>query len=504
MSTIDLKDAYYVIPIAESSKKLLRFLFNGQIYEFTCLPFGLSTAPCVFTKVMKPVVAYLREAGYLSVIYLDDILMIGDTYSKCLTNIRKTTALLQELGFVINWKKSQTSPSTKVKFLGLMLDTRSVVVELPDDKKLKALDCIKKYSLMKRCKIRKFAEFIGYLGFCCKTLKYGWVYMKDFERAKFLALKENNGNFEGYMDITINLKTDFQYWKNNILYSKNPIKSPEFSKEIFSDASTSGWGAYCEGERAHGHWSESEKSLHINFLELTAVFFGLKCFAENLRNCDILLRIDNTTAIAYVNRMGGIQIRKLSKLAKEIWMWCEKRGLWIVASYISSKENTEADYESRRLEPETEFEISTDAFKEIIESFGTPEIDLFATRLNAKCKKYISWFKDPDSIAVDAFTVNWKSLNFYAFPPFSVILRVLQKIRMERATGIVVVPLWSAQPWFPLFMSMCEYKTIYFEPNINLLRSSNRQIHPLWKRITLVAAKLSGKLSNSEEHQKSQ
>jgi len=45
----------------------------------------------------------------------------------------------------------------------------------------------------------------------------------------------------------------------------------------------------------------------INYLELLSAFFALKCFAENLRDCDVLLRIDNTTAIAYINKMGGIQ-----------------------------------------------------------------------------------------------------------------------------------------------------------------------------------------------------
>ena len=65
MVTLDLKDAYYAVPIAESSKKYLRFLFNGECFEFSCLPFGLNMAPYVFTKIMRPVVAYLREQGYI-------------------------------------------------------------------------------------------------------------------------------------------------------------------------------------------------------------------------------------------------------------------------------------------------------------------------------------------------------------------------------------------------------------------------------------------------------
>lgn len=81
-----------------------------------------------------------------------------------------------------------------------------------------------------------------------------------------------------------------------------------------------------------------------------------------------------------------------------------------------------------RLEPETEYELSSDAYKRIISHFGRPEIDLFATRSNAKCERFVSSLPDPDSIAIDAFTLNWGSRYFYAFPPFACILRMLRNI----------------------------------------------------------------------------
>lgn len=224
-----------------------------------------------------------------------------------------------------------------------------------------------------------------------------------------------------------------------------------------------------------------------------AVFFALKCFAEQLSDCDILHRVDNTTAIAYINKKGRVRYKSLSSLAKEIWEWCEEKNLWIYASYIRSTENVEADYESRRLEAETEYSLSDTAFGTIKKNFGEPTIDLFATRTNSKCKEYVSWKKDPGSVAVDAFTIKWKTHFFYAFPPFLVILRVLEKIRFEKSVGIVIVPHWPAQAWFPIYISMLESKPVYFQPNINLLLTLNRQPHPVWERITLVAGILSGK-----------
>lgn len=124
------------------------------------------------------------------------------------------------------------------------------------------------------------------------------------------------------------------WWKTNIQNSVAPIRSFSFVAIIFTDASLTGWGAVCDSHKTGGIWSPTEKNFHINELELLAVFFGLKCFAADLRDCEILLRVDNTTAIAYINRMGGTQYPWLHNLPRDIWQWCESRRIWIFASYI--------------------------------------------------------------------------------------------------------------------------------------------------------------------------
>ena len=73
-----------------------------------------------------------------------------------------------------------------------------------------------------------------------------------------------------------------------------------------TDASTTGWGATCEEVRTGGPWSETESHLHINCLELLAATLAVKCFARDKEDIMILLRMDNTTAIAYINKRGGI------------------------------------------------------------------------------------------------------------------------------------------------------------------------------------------------------
>jgi hypothetical protein len=107
---IDLKDAYLTVPIWKHHQKYLRFLWKGTQHEFICLPFGLATAPRVFTKLIKPVVAALRQRGIRLVIYLDDILIMAESQALAIHHAASTLNLLEGLGFIVNYKKSQLVP----------------------------------------------------------------------------------------------------------------------------------------------------------------------------------------------------------------------------------------------------------------------------------------------------------------------------------------------------------------------------------------------------------
>ena len=116
----------------------------------------------------------------------------------------------------------------------------------------------------------------------------------------------------------------------------------------------------------------------------------------------ILLLLDNTTAIAYINNMGGKK-GQLNNLAKEIWEWCLVRKIWLSASHLPGVDNVDADYESRHFNDRSEWSLNGNTFLKLTEIFGTPDIDLFASRLNTKCKCYEAWQRDPKAAFIDAF-----------------------------------------------------------------------------------------------------
>lgn len=161
MAKLDLKDAYFTIPIHSEDQSFLQFKWENTPFQFICLPFGLSSAPWVFTKLLKPVVAYLRQQGIRLIIYLDDILILNQSRESLEGQLVVVSNLLDSLGYIINKDKSHTIPTQEIEFLGLLIDSTSVSLKLPDAKQDAIMkwckDALKKDSLS----LREIASVLG-------------------------------------------------------------------------------------------------------------------------------------------------------------------------------------------------------------------------------------------------------------------------------------------------------------------------------------------------------
>jgi len=130
MAATDLKDAYLSVAIWEVHGKYLRFPWWGKVYKFQCLPFGLSTAPHVFTKLLKPVLIHLGHQRIRFIKYLDDILVMAQSRMELEKQLGQITSLLEMLGFVVNREKSQLHPAQRIQYLGFLIDPQGMKILL--------------------------------------------------------------------------------------------------------------------------------------------------------------------------------------------------------------------------------------------------------------------------------------------------------------------------------------------------------------------------------------
>ena len=118
VSSIDLADAYLHIPIHPNSRKYLRFCHRSQVFQLTSLPFGLATAPQVFTMIVKEVKLMALSRGIRIHQYLDDCLIRAQSQEEAKVNTQTVVNLTQSLGWIINQEKSELKPTQVFSFVG--------------------------------------------------------------------------------------------------------------------------------------------------------------------------------------------------------------------------------------------------------------------------------------------------------------------------------------------------------------------------------------------------
>ena len=493
MGSIDLKDAYYSVLISPQDRKFLRFRWNGSLYQFKAMPNGISCAPRFFTKILNPVFAYLRSQGHETFQYIDDSIVFADSKEECAYSLKVISELLEDLGFMVHPLKSKFDPEKSLLFLGFMLDSNDMTITLTQDKvekfKRAAHDLLEKHSP----RIREVAGLLGLMTSYTQAFDYAPAHVKSLENDKIQALRDSKGSFDECMTISLEGISDIHWWLQNIDNSKNHILLSPFDFILYTDASELGWGAFSHGVSTGGRWTNEEQQLHINALELKAIYLALRSFCtEDYQHVKILT--DNTTALAYVKHMGGVRSYMCNQIASDIWNWCELHYIWITISHIPGVDNVKADYKSRKFSDNVEWELNPKIFDRICSVFGLPEVDLFATRLNHKVERYVSFHPDPGSFAVDAFSIPWRNFYFYAFPPFSCVARVISKILAEKATGLLLVPWWPTQPWWARLIKLKLRKLLFRPKRNNLLPIGNPTNQDFLNKCPLVAFRFSDNL----------
>ena len=152
---------------------------------------------------------------------------------------------------------------------------------------------------------------------------------------------------------------------------------------------------------------------------------------------------------------------------------------------------------------ELEWMLDPKIFMKIISKFKfQPEVDLFASRLNAQLTMLVSYHPDPEAMHVNAFSISWQGRPFYTFPPFAAIGKVLHKIVLDVATGIIAVPNWPKHPWYSILMKLLIDIPILLRSSKTLLQHPTKSTpHPLANKLNLLTCIISGKNQEQQTFQ---
>ena len=206
--------------------------------------------------------------------------------------------------------------------------------------------------------------------------------------------------------------------------------------------------------------------------------------------------IDTTSAVSIIDNMGTCTSEFCNDIVVALWELCIDKNNLVTAAHIAGLCNTVAGKESLKFHiHHTEWKLDPLILRKALNELEfAPEIDLFTSRINDQFATYCSCRPDPGGIFVDAFSISWADFRFYCSPPFSCILRELQKAKQDKATGVIVVPQWPTHTWYSVLRTMLVLPPVLLKPSPKLLTLPTLPLgkHPLHKKTVYLVCLLSG------------
>ena len=306
-----LQGRLFSYPHTGTVQEISEISCRGATYQFKALPFGLSTALMEFTVIAKEVKLMAIHKGIRIHQYLDNWLVRARSHQICLQHTQTLVKMCKDLGWLVNVEKSELEPKQD-RWQNLQEKILSLL-SLPS------------------CPVRQFMSLIGLITTTEKQVHLGQLHMRPIQ----WHLKNNwrvPELLEKVIPLPRSLHPHLQWWleESNVLQGQ-PLHPIKHALQIFTDTSKEGWGTHLNEHTARGSWSLPEGKLHINYLELKAVFLALKEFQDLCSNQIVLVATDNTTVVSYINKEGGMRSGPLCALLWRILTWCTSKQVTLKA-----------------------------------------------------------------------------------------------------------------------------------------------------------------------------
>ena len=494
MAGLDLKDCFFHWPIHPSCRHLLgvRHPVSGRLGSYLFLPFGLGPSPGINDRNVKELIRVVvsHTPGALISDFVDDLRLSHSSGTRAGAERVLSSAIscLTALGVQIHSKPGKLIlPTTRIPWIGFVIDTGRMCVSVDSDKIAKGVAVAS--GLLSRAEsgspinARDLASAAGFLSFLAPVvpgagahLHFLWDALnRSCVRAAWARGRKSNPR----VVLCTDALSDLHWWVGVI--SQGPSRPifhwsgrsfiwhcklsglpellrsapPDRTALLSTDASGSfGWGAAWGEHTLCGSWDAVSAPHHINWKELYAIYMALASWGPRLRKRAVVIKSDNTVAIAYANRGRG-KSPILTALARNIKALEASFETHLIATHIRGDLNVIADALSRDVlssEADPLFSASLcDRFWSKV-SAVSPEFSIDAMcdddGLSAKCKRFCCPSHPPFENDLSGEHTLW-------FPPPSLLPAVLRRVTRafrngELLSATVLVPCDHAAPWFRL------------------------------------------------------
>jgi hypothetical protein len=489
----DLANAYFHIRIRPDHRKYLGAKFQTkdgkeQFFIFNFMPFGLSAAVYVITKLMKPLQAYFNQAGIRHTIYIDDGRIVANTLEKARADYSLVRQVLTAAGWRIAENKSdKLQEGSQVKdYLGFTVDSAKMAVFLTQDKKTKLLAAAQALatSAGRHLQVKHLAKYVGILVLAEPALGTFTSVMTRRMHAAIAETTEKHG-WQAKVKISLEIAEDANNFAKLLEdYNGSPIRTPNTAMSVLSiigppsefiktqfiakhtteaevkiwcgDASQDAVCAYSVMGKLDFFFKkrltaeETQKS--SGHRELLTVKYTLESLGRKLdhkpTHSTVYWLSDSENLVGFLSK--GSRRPEIQSLVLEILANARKLQLTIIPIHLRREDPRIqiADAGSKSFDSD-DWSIDGASFEALQGITGKFTVDLFADEANARVPRFFSNFFSPKCEGVDAFAQSWENEHCWACPPVKLIIRTVEKIRVTNCSGCLVVPEWQAAHFWP-------------------------------------------------------
>ena len=430
-------------------------LGNTRFFVFRVLPFGLSSAGFVFTKLLRVLIHYWRTKGIRIVAFFDDGIGAVLDYHKGLAESKIVKSTLLNAGFIPNVSKSSWIPVQTLAWLGFCYDLIKRLIYAQTQKLDKIKTLIVSHRKSKFIHERTLSSIVGSI--VALHLSHRDIVYLRTKRMQMQIAKDTRWDI--YIRPNDFTRDEMNFWLN-YMYDNNglSVDSPTAAAAVtYSDASATGCASIitpCPKQESlvtHRDFTEHEQTLSSTYRELVAVFHGLETAKHQLAGHALKWHTDSKNIVSIVRK--GSMIQPLLELALSIFHITRQFNITLSMNWISRDYNENADRFSRIIDHD-DWGVSPSAFSHICDIMGPITIDRFADTRNTKAVRFNSHFFCPNCEAVDTFTQDWHADRNWIVPPLYLVQRAIDYLMLCQAKSIVICPLWKSAHYWPKIISL--------------------------------------------------